>query len=176
MSPYWKAAIWAQVGLSILIGFVFAVVVSFYTSFITMVLARTPVTEENRKKMRRNFIKWIFYDILIVAGVFAFADGIILAGPYLWGGYVHVLAWLGVQATQTGIAALVVGIGYGAFQFKEHHKKWYGRVEVGFSAVSVVVALMTTKPDNRVGLVITILGAMYVSSRGFGNWLGKSKD
>jgi hypothetical protein len=34
---------------------------------------------------------------------------------------------------------------------------------------------MTTKPDNRVGLVITVVGAMYVSSRGFGNWLGKQE-
>ena len=34
---------------------------------------------------------------------------------------------------------------------------------------------MTTKPDNRVGLVITVIGTMYVSSRGFGNWLGKKE-
>jgi hypothetical protein len=70
----------------------------------------------------------------------------------------------------------VVGVGYGAFRFKEARKKWYGVVEVLFSAVSVVVALKTTKPDSRLGLVITVIGAMYVSSRGFGNWLGKKAD
>jgi hypothetical protein len=98
----------------------------------------------------------------------------ILAMPYVWAGYLRLLAWLGVQVAHTLIAVGVIGIGYGAFEFKEAKKKWYGFVEVVFSGVSVVVALMTTKPDNRVGLVITVVGAMYVSSRGFGNWLGKS--
>jgi hypothetical protein len=95
---------------------------------------------------------------------------------YVWAGYLRLLAWLGVQVAHTVIAVGVVGLGYGAFKFKEAKKKWYGVVEVVFAAVSVVVALKTTKPDSRLGLVITVVGAMYISSRGFGNWLGKKND
>jgi hypothetical protein len=176
MSSSWKVAIVTQLVVSGVLGTLIAIVVSFYTSIEKFVFAREPSTKENRRKMRNYFFKWAAYDILLVAAVFALADGAVLAMPYVWGGYRQLLNWLGVQVAQTGIAAAVVAIGYGAFRFKEAHKKLYGFMEVAFSGVSVVVALMTTKPDARVGLVITVIGAMYVSSRGFGNWLGKEQN
>jgi hypothetical protein len=141
MSQYWKVAIVTQLVVSAVLGTLIAMVVSFYTSITKVILAHEPSTEENRKKMRNDFFRWAAYDILFVGAVFALADGVILAMPYVWSGYLQLLKWLGVQVAQTAIAAAVVGIGYGAFKSKEAQKKLYGVVEVAFSGVSVVLAL-----------------------------------
>jgi hypothetical protein len=50
--------------------------------------------------------------------VFAIADGIMLAMPYMWAGYLRALAWLGIQVTHIVIAVAAVGLGYGAFKFR----------------------------------------------------------
>lgn len=130
--------------------------------------------EKVRKTIKASIPKWIVYNILFFFAVFGLADLVIVAAPYVWTGYLRLLAWLGIQVAQTLIAVWIVVIGFGAYKFKEATKKWYGFVEVPFSLVSVTVALKTTAPDNRVGLVITIIGAVYVSSRGFGNYFGKA--
>lgn len=174
MSTDWEAAVVIQLVVAVALGVVLPLVLAFVFMIMSAAMSDEAKAAEYRTTLKANVKKWIANTIGFFVLVFALADGAILAAPHMWAGYLRLLAWMGVHVLYPFIAAGVVGIGYGAFQFKEHHKKWYGRVEVIFSGVSVVVALMTTRPDNRVGLVITIIGAMYVSSRGFGNWLGKS--
>ena len=169
----WSIAIITQVIIAVVLGSLIPAAFSVVVNFMTSPLSGSKA-EEVRNKIKANFWKWVVKDIFLILLVFGLADGAIASAPYLWGGYLRLLAWLGVQVTHTFIAAGVVAIGYGAYRFKEANKKFYGAVEVFFSAVSVIVALMTTKPDNRVGLVITVIGAMYVSSRGFGNYFKKA--
>jgi hypothetical protein len=173
MSPYWGIAVFTQIILAVVLGMVLPTLFAGLLLMMSAAMPSAEQAEEYRKTITGSLKKWITRTIGFFLAVFALADGVIVAAPYIWAGYVRLLVWLGVQVTYTFIAVFVVGIGFGAFKFKEAQKKWYGVMEVVFSFVSVVVALMTTKPDNRVGLVITIIGAMYISSRGFGNWLGK---
>jgi hypothetical protein len=67
MPSYWKIVIVTQLLVSVVLGTLIAVVVSFYASIQKVIFAREPSTEENRKKMRNDFFKWAAYDILIVA-------------------------------------------------------------------------------------------------------------
>jgi len=173
MSAYWGIAIITQIILAVVLGTLLPVVLLCFLLMASAAMSDAEKTEEYRSTIAQGLKKWIVRTIAFFLAVFAIADGVILAMPYVWAGYLRLLAWLGVQVVYTFMAVAVVGVGYGAFRFKEAKKKWYGVVEVAFSFVSVVVAFMTTKPENRVGLVITIIGAIYISSRGFGNWLGK---
>jgi ABC-type dipeptide/oligopeptide/nickel transport system permease component len=175
MSRYWGIAIITQIILAVILGTVLPVVSGALLTMMSAGMSSPEKAEEYRRRLKQNLKQWIIRTIGFLVAAFLLADGIILAMPYVWAGYLRLLNRLNVQAFQTFIAAAVIGVGYGAFKFKEAKKKWYGVVEVAFSFVSVVVAFMTTKPENRVGLVITIIGAMYISSRGFGNWLGKEE-
>ena len=176
MPQYWEIAIVTQVILAVVLGALIPTVLSGLLMMFSAAISSDDKAEEYRRTIRGGFKKWIARAVAFFLVVFAIADGVILAVPYVWAGYLRLLAWLNVQVVYTFIGVGIVGIGFAAFKFKEAHKKWYGVVEVTFSFVSVVVALMTTRPDNRVGLVITIIGAMYISSRGFGNSLGKTRD
>lgn len=176
MSQSWGIAIVTQVIVAIVLGALIPVVLSGVLLMFSAAISDADKAEDYRKTITQGLKKWIAKTIGILLAVFLIADGVVAVLPYVWAGYRHLLDWLGVRVLHTFIAVGVVGVGYGAFKFKEAKKKWYGVVEVVFAGVSVVVALMTTKPDNRVGLVITVVGAMYVSSRGFGNWLGKKTD
>ena len=174
MSSYWGIAIITQIIIAVVLGALIPLILSGFLMMVSAAISDAKKAEEYRSVIKQGLKKWTVRSIAFFLAVFAIADGVIVAMPYVWAGYLRLLAWLGVQVLHTFIAVGVVGIGFLAFKFKEAKKKSYGVVEVLFSGVSVVVALMTTKPDNRVGLVITVVGAMYVSSRGFGNWLGKA--
>jgi hypothetical protein len=175
MNPSWAIVIGTQIILAGVLGVLLPLGLWVVLMMMSAAMSSPADADEYRKTITAGLKKSIAYTIAFFLAVFALADGVIVAAPYAWAGYLRLLAWLNVQVFHTFIAAGVVGVGYGAFKFKEAKKKWYGVVEVGFSAVSVVVALKTTKPDSRLGLVITVIGAVYVSSRGFGNWLGKEQ-
>lgn len=173
MPSLWGIAIITQVILAVVLGVLLPLLFTGLMMMMSAAMSSATKAEEYRKTITQGLKKWIFKTIAFFLAVFALADGTILAMPYVWGGYLRLLAWLGVQVVHTFIAVSVVGIGYGAYKFKEASKKWYGVVEILFSAASVIVALKTTAPNNRLGLVATIIAAMYVSSRGFGNYFKK---
>ena len=145
MSQYWGFAIVTQIILAVVLGALIPLLWSFLLMIISAAMSSAAEADEYRRTLRPGLKKSIAYAVAFFLVVFAIADGAILAMPYVWAGYLRLLAWLGVQVAHTLIAVGVVGLGYGAFKFKEAKKKWYGVVEVVFSAVSVVVALKTTK-------------------------------
>lgn len=172
MSGYLKIAIVTQLILAVALG-AFASLGFTFIAVIATAFRSNEEAERFRKKIKADFLKSIAYSIGFFFAVFMLADGAIFALPYVLQGYLRLLGWLGVQVAQTLIAGGIVLLGYGAYKFKRATQKYYGLVEVLFSAVSVIVALKTTKPDNRLGLVATLIGAIYVSSRGFANYFKK---
>ncbi len=78
--------------------------------------------EEYRTTITQGLKKWMAYAVAFFLVVFAIADVAILATPYVWAGYLRLLAWFGVQVAHTVIAVGIVGLGYGAFKFKEAKK------------------------------------------------------
>jgi len=116
------------------------------------------------------FLLYFVWSLGFCLVAFGLVDGVILAIPHVVRGYLALLGVLGVEVSQTIIGGMLVAMGYGAYFFKRAKQRWYGLVEILFTFVTVVVALKTTK-HNPLGLATALIGAMYVGSRGFSNYV-----
>lgn len=92
--------------------------------------------------------------------------------------FLYFLDKLGLKAVQVGIAAIMTGIGIGAYFFKAKNQKWYGVVEVMVGVVGAVVVAGTLGPRTVENLSkwSTLAGSSYVIARGLGNYSETSKN
>jgi len=107
---------------------------------------------------------------LVFGAMFIVADSVWLLEPHLREAYAYCLAKLGLQGTQIGAGVIVVVVGFYAYWFKVKHQLAYGMVEIIFAgAAGVVTARQMSTATQWAGSVATLIGAVYVVSRGVGN-------
>lgn len=89
----------------------------------------------------------------------------------------RIYAWLtstfGLEVTQLIFGAMVLVLGTMAFLFKKNYQPAYGIVELFFGFGAGVVGAKQLKPDMRpeawLAPLATLIGSVYVVSRGWGN-------
>jgi hypothetical protein len=108
---------------------------------------------------------FIVFEVMFLIG-----DLIWFAEPYIHKLFFRLLDAFGVQGTQVGIGVLVIFFGAAAYSFKVKTQFWYGFVEVIFAGVAGVVTARQLNPAAQLaGPIATLIGAVYVVSRGISN-------
>jgi hypothetical protein len=107
---------------------------------------------------------------VVFGAMFVIADVFWISEPYIHKLFFYLLDALGVQGTQVGVGALVIVCGAGAYWFKAKNQLSYGIVEVIFAgAAGVVTARELSTATQLAGPIATLIGAVYVVSRGISN-------
>jgi hypothetical protein len=102
--------------------------------------------------------------------MFLIGDFIWFAEPFIHRLYFYALDTLGIQGTQVGIGGLVILFGIGAYWFKVKNQTFYGFIEIVFAgALGVATAKQMTTQTQFIGSAATLIGAVYVVSRGASN-------
>jgi hypothetical protein len=84
---------------------------------------------------------------------------------YLWS-----MRAFGLEAAQLLLGGAVVLVGVGAFFFKSKHQIAYGVLEVTFAGIGGIITARQMKPGaDWSGQVATLIGAVYIVSRGLSN-------
>jgi uncharacterized membrane protein HdeD (DUF308 family) len=118
-------------------------------------------------KAERYALRWLLFlvvTILVVGSIVVVAEPF-LKTPALW-----MMSKLGLRLTQLLVGAGVLPLGFGAFFFKLRHQKTYGCVEILFAGIAAVIAARQMKPaSDWSGQIATLVGAVYIVSRGLSN-------
>ncbi len=172
----------AEVGLAILLGYLLTALVYQNLQFIYGVKAPsflrymraihsgsaprdlTPMEERDFA-----FALWLALTLMVAVMFFA-ADAVVSAAPFLKRFYLWSMRTFGLQVTQLLLACAVLLLGWAAFKLKEKHQRTYGVVEVLFAWVAAVITARQMKPGmDWSGQVATLVGAVYIVSRGLNN-------
>ncbi len=159
-------------GIQVLAAVVFASFAIFVLSRVSIVLNLIFGAGKKSSKIKslyRDVRDWTI--IAFFAGLaFILADFVVWLGPYAREGYSWIVQTFGLQATHLLLAAAVVMFGVSAFVFKSNYQRVYGIVEVGFAFVAAIVSARQIKPEGDwSGPVATLIGCVYIVSRGLGN-------
>lgn len=107
---------------------------------------------------------------LILAMIFFFADFAIMAMAAIKQLCLWVMQTIGLEATQVLLGVIVLILGGGAFVFKLKHQRLYGFVEVVFAGVVAIIIARQMRPGTDwSSQVATLIGTIYVVSRGLSN-------
>jgi hypothetical protein len=132
----------------------------------------TKKTATKREK-RIGYLK----GVLSTGATMILADVMIKMVSYAPGAFEKVMQLLGLQITQLLIGAGVVIVGYLAYRFKRANLLAYGSVEIMFAAaVAIVTAKQMSGNTSWAGPAATLGGAIYVVSRGLGNYAEGAKQ
>jgi hypothetical protein len=71
---------------------VLPVVLGFFLLMVSAAMSDATQAVEYRRTITESRTKWIVRAISFFLAVFAIADGVIVAIPYVWGGYLRLLA------------------------------------------------------------------------------------
>jgi hypothetical protein len=106
----------------------------------------------------------------IAIGIFLIGDGMVAISPWLKRISLWAMNALGVKSMQLLVGLSVLLLGFSAFYFKLKRQISYGAVEVFFAWTAGVIAARQMRPDSDwSGQIATLIGAVYIVSRGLGN-------
>jgi hypothetical protein len=107
---------------------------------------------------------------VLATWVFVFVAIMVFVGPYLLHWLNRVLGHIGLQITQIVVGGVVVLIGGIFFLFRYANRRLYGRVELFVAAGSAIVAARQLSVSaNAFPALVTLVGCVYVATRGFIN-------
>jgi hypothetical protein len=160
---------WSTTGYEVALAIILGCVATFilYPMIVGLVFVSTGLSVKSRWEL----LKIIFFCLfLLIVAIFFLGDATLMVGPFLARSYLWLMATFGLKATQLVIGVTVVVIGFGAFFFKSRHQTAYGAVEVTFAWVAAIIAARQMKPRaDWSGQIATLIGAIYIVSRGLGN-------
>ena len=157
--------LFAEILTSAIIGFVAFYVLGKAFAAIAIILPWF----RSKRSLRRDILDWLILSGFALA-IFFLADVVILLAPYAGQGYSWAMQTLGLQAAHLLLAASVISLGIGAFFFKTDYQPAYGVVELLFAAVGAVIAARQIHPGGDwSGQIATLIGCVYIVSRGLGN-------
>jgi hypothetical protein len=135
---------------------------------VLLISARRPLTIEERKNVRSELLRMVFY---WGAGVFPVIIG--LFSDWYAGKakevMTNIVTWLGPIRSRMVAALTALVLGQLASLFKQHDQYRYGFVEVAFGTVCGGVVTAYVGLDNFYSAAATYIGCVYVVARGFNN-------
>jgi hypothetical protein len=117
-------------------------------------------------------VKWLIFVVFsaLLVLVFLAGDLAIALSPFAVRFYFWFMTTFGLKATQLLIGLAVIFLGSGAFLFKLKYQMTYGIVEVLFAWLAGSLTARQIRPGGDwPGQLATLVGAIYIVSRGLGN-------
>jgi hypothetical protein len=127
---------------------------------------------KDQRELSERQIKLMIFGVssVLIAAVFVVGDVVIALSPFLRHFYVWFMGTFGLKVTQLLMGIVVIVLGVGAFFFKVNAQISYGAVEIMFAWVAGVITAHQIRPGaDSSGQMATLIGAIYIVSRGLGN-------
>jgi hypothetical protein len=115
--------------------------------------------------------KWLIFGVssVLLLAAFVAGDLVVALLPFFTRVFAWAMSTFGLQVTQLIIVVVVV-LGVGAFFFKSNAQISYGSVELLFAWIAGIITARQMRPGTDwSGQLATLIGAVYIVSRGLGN-------